>query len=112
MQLLRQCYIYHYMTTSNDSPPSPPSLRHACAIGVLQFGAYFIVTLNMRAVASLDYFMTAITDVFLAAIAFSSIKRVASATTHLERGCYILGGLLGAQCALLWSEYVIGAVSK
>lgn len=100
------------MTTPTDIPPTTPSLRHACAIGALQFGAYFIVTLNMRAVAELDYVMTAITDVFLAWIAFSSIKRVAAAHTRLEQVCYILGGLLGAQCALLWSEYGFAMVSK
>jgi hypothetical protein len=85
--------------------PTRSSLSHACAIGALQFGSYFILTLNMRAVASLDYLTTAVTDVFVAGITFSAIKRVASATTHLERMSYIAGGVLGAQAALLWSEY-------
>jgi hypothetical protein len=77
----------------------------ALTIGTLQFGSYFIITLNMRAVVEFDYLMTAITDVFLAWIAFSTVKRIVAATTGPEMLCYVLGGVLGAQCALLWSQY-------
>jgi hypothetical protein len=77
----------------------------AFTIGTLQFGSYFIITLNMRAVVEFDYLTTAITDVFLAWIAFSTVKRIVAATTGPEMLCYVVGGVLGAQCALLWSQY-------
>lgn len=103
------CYVFPMTSRhhSSDPPPTPPPRSHIVTIGALQFASYFIITLNMRAVAELDYLMTAVTDVFLAAIAFTSIKRVAQATTSHERMSYIIGSLFGAQCALLYSSWMV-----
>lgn len=88
--------------TSGDLPRV--RARDIASIFLLQCSAYFIITLNMRAVADTNYLWTAVTDVGLAAIAFTSIQRVAAARTREERIAYILGGVLGAQLALLSSS--------
>lgn len=73
----------------------------------LQFCLYFIVTLNMRSVADLNYPLTFLTDVLIGAIGFSTFKELMKAETRNEQVSYILGGALGAQvalvCSYLWS---------
>jgi hypothetical protein len=73
---------------------------------VLQFCMYFIVTLNIRAVAHLDYVMVFITDVLIATIGFTTIKEVIKAETRTEQICYVLGGAAGAQVALVASFFL------
>lgn len=68
---------------------------------VLQFAGYFIVTLNMQAVASTAYLLTFITDILMGFIGFTSIKAIINADTRAEKISYICGGALGAQFALV-----------
>jgi predicted alpha/beta hydrolase len=79
--------------------------RPVLELALMQFLSYFIVTFNYRAVAEVSYMGTFVTDVLIAALAFSSIKRVAEATTWHERVGYIVGGSIGAQIALFLSTY-------
>ena len=79
-------------------------LSRAAFLFVLEFFAFLIVTLNMRAVADLNYFLTFITDILVAVIGFTSIKQVVNATTRVEQFAYALGGALGAQTALWLSS--------
>lgn len=72
----------------------------AALLFILQFFAYLIVTLNMRAVADGNYLLTFITDVLVAFIGFTSIKKIVDAHTRLEQVLYIAGAGLGAQLAL------------
>jgi hypothetical protein len=73
---------------------------------VIQFSAYFILTLNYRAIATINYVGTLVTDLIVAALAFSSIKRVAAATTSEDRVGYVLGGTAGALVALWLSTFI------
>lgn len=79
--------------------------RPVLELAVMQFLSYFIVTFNYRAVAEVSYSGTFVTDVLIAALSFSSIKRVAEARTWHERIGYIVGGSIGAQIALFLSTY-------
>ena len=79
-------------------------LSRAAFLFVLEFFAFLIVTLNMRAVADINYPLTFITDILVAVIGFTSIKQVVNATTRVEQFAYALGGALGAQTALWLSS--------
>ena len=46
------------------------------------------------------------TDLIVAALSFSSIKRVAAATTTEDRVGYVLGGTVGALVALWLSTFI------
>lgn len=78
-------------------------MTRALKLFCLQFCLYFIVTLNMRAVADLNYFLVLITDILVGAIGFTTFKELMKAETRREQVSYILGGAAGAQVALLVS---------
>jgi hypothetical protein len=81
--------------------------REACELFGIQFGSYFILTLNYRAIATINYPGTFITDIVVAMLAFASIKRVAAANTTTEaRMGYVLGGATGAMFALWLSTFL------
>lgn len=80
--------------------------RHVLELTAIQFCAYFLATINYRAVAELSYFGTLWSDLLIALLAFSSIKRVAAAKTQAERIGYVVGGILGAQVALFLSTFL------
>lgn len=80
--------------------------RPCVELAAIEFASYFIVTLNTRAIASIDYVGTFITDVCIAGLAFTAIKRIADATTKEEQVMYVVGASLGAQCALWCSTFL------
>lgn len=75
-------------------------LHRAVFLFILEFFAFMIITLNMRAVSEGHYVLTFITDILVAFIGFTSIKQIVEASTRLEQISYALGGALGAQLAL------------
>lgn len=79
--------------------------RPVLELAAMQFLSYFIITFNYRAVAEVSYIGTFVTDLMVAALSFSSIKRVAEAESWHERIGYIIGGSIGAQIALFLSTY-------
>lgn len=79
--------------------------RSVLELAAIQFCSYFILTFNYRAVAEVSYVGTFITDVMIATLSFSSIKRVAQAETWHERVGYVIGGSIGAFIALFLSTY-------
>ena len=82
---------------------SGPSLE----LFVIQFSVYFILTLNYRAIATINYAGTFVTDLIVAALSFTSIRRVAAVTTTAEdRVGYMLGGGCGALVALWLSTFL------
>lgn len=92
-------YIVYYM--------SKYFTREACELFGIQFGSYFILTLNYRAIATINYPGTFITDIVVAMLSFASIKRVAAANTTTEaRMGYVLGGATGAMFALWLSTFL------
>jgi len=80
--------------------------RHVLELALLQFSSYFILTFNYRAVAEVDYVVLLLTDLAIAAVNFSSIKRVAQASTNAERAAYVFGGAAGALIALKLSTFI------
>ena len=81
--------------------------REACELFGIQFGSYFILTLNYRAIATINYPGTFITDLVVAVLTFASIKRVSADNTTTEaRTGYVLGGAAGAVFALWLSTFL------
>lgn len=80
-------------------------LRKALILFCIQFFYYLLTTFNYRAVATVHYTETFITDVAIAALVFMSIQRVAKAETLSERMSYIFGGAIGALVALWLSVW-------
>lgn len=76
------------------------TLYRTAYLFILQFLAFMVITLNMRAVADANYVMTFVTDLLVAFIGFTTVKRIVDATTRLEQIAYALGGACGAQAAL------------
>lgn len=83
--------------------------RHSLELAAIQFASYFILTFNYRAVAEVNYTILFITDLLIAALNFSSIKRVAEASSNYERTAYVVGGAGGALIALKLSTFIFGA---
>lgn len=67
--------------------------------------SYGLITLNMRAIASRNFLWTGLTDVVLAMLSFRLIKLVGEAKSHGEWLSYIVGGVIGAQCALYFATF-------
>lgn len=82
-------------------------MKRSVQLFFLEFVGYFIVTLNMKSVADVNYLMTFVTDVMIALIGFTSVRMIVEATTTREKIAYILGAALGAQVALRFSHYVM-----
>jgi len=80
--------------------------RPCLELAAIEFASYFIVTLNTRAIASVNYLGTFATDVCIAGLAFAAVKRIADATTREEQVMYVVGAALGAQCALWVSTFL------
>lgn len=81
-------------------------MRAGFELFLIQFVNYLIITLNYRAIATLNYPITFLTDIGCATLTFLSIKRVAHASSRLEQILYTLGGACGALLALWLSAHV------
>lgn len=67
-----------------------------------QLALYLLVCVNYRAVAQTNYWLTAVSDFFIASIAFFVIKKIAkdeSKNIWLWLG-YALGGVVGSVCGV------------
>ena len=82
-------------------------LTNSLRLAAIQFCSYFVFTVNYRAVAAGDYLWTFITDIILASMAFFTIKLVVQSHTWQEWFGYVTGGCIGAQLALLVSQYLL-----
>lgn len=83
-------------------------IRHVAELFAVQFINYFLLTFNYRSIAQVRYTATFVTDVCISALTFLSIQRVARATTRWEQVGYVIGGSVGALCALWISTFVFG----
>lgn len=71
---------------------------------LLELGGSFIVTLNFRAIADMNYYMTAMTDLVLALMTFTAIKLIIDSTTVWEKIGYVIGAVVGPLLALWTSQ--------
>ncbi len=76
---------------------------------LLQFLYYFVITWNLRVIAQAHYVSIAISDMGVAAVNFTLVKKVASAETHWARIGYILGGACGSLLATWITKQFYGA---
>lgn len=72
---------------------------------LLELGGSFIVTLNFRAIADMNYYMTAATDLVLALMTFTAIKLIVDSTTRWEKVGYVVGAVVGPLLALWVSQF-------
>jgi hypothetical protein len=71
------------------------------------FVQYAILTWNTSAIAKGSFFWLFVTDLFVATLSFTILKKVEQASTKFQMICYALGGAIGAQLALLFSSRFI-----
>jgi hypothetical protein len=69
----------------------------------MMFVQYAVLTFNTRAIAGGHYLALFITDVVVACLGFTILKKVEEANGPLQMACYALGGSIGAQVALWFS---------
>jgi large-conductance mechanosensitive channel len=74
--------------------------RPCIELAGIEFATYFILTLNTRAIASINYIGTLVTNMCLAGLVFVAVKRITKATTREEQVMFTVGATLGAQVAL------------
>jgi hypothetical protein len=67
-------------------------MKRAAAMFALNFVLYLFLVWNYRAVAQARYGDAAASDMLIAMLGFTAVKRIAEATTLGERVGYILGG--------------------
>lgn len=75
-------------------------LREFAYFFAAQFLNYAIMTWNMRAVALGWYLSIALTDLVIAGIGFTMIRRVAEAHSPLAIAGYCFGGMCGSLAAM------------
>jgi len=75
----------------------------------LQFLNYFVITWNYRVIAQSHYFSIAASDICIAALNFTIIRRVSKADGRLGQIGYALGGALGSLLATWATTKVYGA---
>jgi hypothetical protein len=75
----------------------------------LQFGLYFLMTVNYRAIGHARYFWTVLTDVLIATAQFWLIRKVgASPETVIAWGGVVCGGATGSPAGIYVSNKLFG----
>ena len=74
----------------------------------LQFVYYFVVTWNFRVIAQAHYVSIAISDIGVAAVNFTLVRKIANAEGHMARIGYILGGACGSLLATFLTQKYYG----
>lgn len=69
----------------------------------MMFVQYGVLTVNMRAISSGNYLGLFLTDLVVAILGFTILKKVEQASTKTDMMAYALGGAIGAQAALFIS---------
>jgi hypothetical protein len=75
----------------------------------LQFVYYFVITWNFRVIAQGHYLSIAISDMGIAAVNFTLVRKIASAESNMARAGYILGGAAGSLIATYLTKNIYGA---
>jgi hypothetical protein len=79
--------------------------KRATILMAMEFAGSVLVTLNIRGLAVMDYWMVGITDTILAIMVFTSIRLIVEATGWIERTFYVLGAVVGTQVAMYYSRF-------
>jgi hypothetical protein len=69
---------------------------------------YLILVWNFRAVAQARIVDSVISDIILASMSFTIVKRIGDAKTKAERVGYILGGAVASALGIIISHYFYG----
>jgi len=83
-------------------------MKAALQIGALNFLAYLILVYNYRAVAQARYTDAVLSDMLIAGLGFSILKKVAAANSISERIAFVLGGGLASYCGIYVTKAVFG----
>jgi hypothetical protein len=83
-------------------------MKSALSIGALNFLFYLCWVYNYRAVAQARYADAIVSDMLIAALSFSIIRKAATANTFVERAAFVLGGGLASFCGIFITKVVFG----
>lgn len=89
-------------------PPTSPKLsahRRALYLLLIELTGSFIVTLNFRGIAEMNYWLVGITDTILALMVFTAIRLIVDAEGWWERALYVVGSVCGAQLAMYATSF-------
>ena len=76
-------------------------MRRAVLFFMCQLALYGLVAFNVRALASGNIPATVITDLLIASVSFTVLRRIGDASRRLDFVGYALGGACGSIIALL-----------
>ena len=74
----------------------------------LQFVYYFVATWNFRVIAQAHYASILVSDVCMAAVSFTLIRRISKSESTPARAGFVLGGASGSLLAAWVTKMVYG----
>jgi hypothetical protein len=74
----------------------------------IQALAYFLITINTRAVALAKYLWTALSDMAISATGFLTVSLIASPHGYSALAGYCLGGAFGSVVAIRMTKWLYG----
>lgn len=80
-------------------------MKRAAVTALLMFIQFGLVTLNFRYIAQGHYLGAVLTDILIASLGWSLLKRVASADTTSERIGYVIGAALGSPLGIYLTQH-------
>jgi len=81
--------------------------KTAIHLFIMTFIQYAVLTFNIRAVAVSNYFALAATDLIIAMLGFTILKKIEQAEGPIDMMGYAIGGTIGAQFAMFFGNYFI-----
>ena len=89
-------------------PLSKPAVNPALQIGLLNYISYFMLTVDIRAVALAQVAVSFATNLVIALLAYTMVKKIGEAKTWAERWAFAVGGALGTVSAILLTKVWFG----
>ncbi len=83
-------------------------MKSALSIGLLNFALYITLVYNYRAVAQGRYLDSRISDILIAIMGFTMVKKIALANSLLEQAMYVLFGGLASITGIWITKQVFG----
>jgi len=86
-----------------------PSWRHTLELGALNALSYFMLTWDLRTVSQANYFYAAVSNMVIALLGFTVLKRIQESEGWWPRLAYAAGGTAGTLIGIYTSKVVLGS---
>jgi hypothetical protein len=83
-------------------------MKSALSIGLINFVLYLFLVINYRSVAQGRYIESIISDMIIAGLGFSVVKKISEAKSISDRIAYIIGGGLASFCGIYITKMFFG----